>query len=359
VACPFYFSTQTMSASISHQRLAELVGGELIQGNPDEVVTGLNSITEAVPGEVTFLGNARYLAALKTTQATAILVSPDFAEPLAGKALIRVANPTLAFSSVIRHFGPTTRDFTPGVHASASVSSKALFDPQKVSIGPSVVIDDDVVIGDGTVIHAGVCIGHGSRIGNDCVLHANCTLSDRCVLGNRVIIHSGSVIGSDGFGYEFTKGRHVKIEQVGIVQLDDDVEVGACTSIDRARFGRTWIGAGTKIDNQVQIGHNVITGKHCILVAHVAIAGSTRLGDYVTAAGQVGIGGHLEIASQVTLLARAGVTKSITAPGAYTGFPSKPLMEGRRMLAMQARVPELMDRIKELEKRLSAIESKA
>jgi UDP-3-O-[3-hydroxymyristoyl] glucosamine N-acyltransferase len=347
-----------MSASISHQRLAELVGGELIQGNPEEVVTGLNSITEAVPGEVTFLGNARYLAALKTTQATAILVSTDFAEPLDGKALIRVANPTLAFSSVIRHFGPTTRDFTPGVHPSASVSSKALFDPQKVSIGPGVVIDDDVVIGDGTVIHAGVCIGHGCRIGTDCILHANCTLSDRCVLGHRVIVHSGSVIGSDGFGYEFTKGRHVKIEQVGIVQLDDDVEVGACTSIDRARFGRTWIGAGTKIDNQVQIGHNVITGKHCILVAHVAIAGSTRLGDYVTAAGQVGIGGHLEIASQVTLLARAGVTKSIATPGAYTGFPAKPLMEGRRMVAMQARLPELMDRIKELEKRLVALESK-
>lgn len=346
-----------MSASITHQRLAELVGGELIQGAPDGIVTGLNSITEAVRGEVTFLGNARYLAALKSTQASAVLVGPDFAESMEGKALIRVLNPTLAFSAIIRHFGPPTRDFTPGVHTSAIVSPRALFDPQKVSIGPCVVIEDDVVIGEGTVIHAGTFVGHGSRIGNDCVLKANVTIGDRCILGNRVVIHSGTVVGSDGFGYEFSKGRHVKIEQVGIVQVDDDVEVGACTSIDRARFGRTWIGAGTKIDNQVQIGHNVILGKHCIIVAHVAIAGSTRLGDYVTAAGQVGIGGHLEIASQVTLLARAGVTKSITTPGAYTGFPSKPLMEGRRMLAMQSRIPELLDRVKELEKRIPKIDS--
>lgn len=346
-----------MSANISHQRLSELVGGELIQGEPEGIVTGLNSISDAVEGEVTFLGNARYLAALKTTKASAVLVGNDFAEPLSGKALIRVANPTLAFSSVIRHFGPTIRDFTPGVHVSAVVSSRAVFDPLKVSIGAGAIVEDDVVIGDGTVIQPGVCIGHGCQIGTDCTLYANVTLSDRCVLGNRVVIHSGTVIGSDGFGYEFSKGRHVKIEQVGVVQLDDDVEVGACTSIDRARFGRTWIGAGTKIDNQVQIGHNVILGKHCIIVAHVAIAGSTRLGDYVTAAGQVGIGGHLEIASQVTLLARAGVTKSITAPGAYTGFPSKPLMEGRRMLAMQTRIPELLDRIKGLEKRLAQIEA--
>lgn len=348
-----------MSHHITHQRLAELVGGELVQGDPEGVVTGLNSIAEAAPGEVTFLGNARYLTALKATRATAILVGPDFTEAMEGKALIRVSNPTFAFSSAIRHFGPPARDFMPGIHPSAVVSPKAVFDPQKVSIGPAAVIGDDVHIGDGTTIQAAVCIGHGARIGEDCLLHANCTIADRCVLGNRVIIHSGTTIGSDGFGYEFVKGRHVKIEQVGIVQLDDDVEVGACTSIDRARFGRTWIGAGTKIDNQVQIGHNVVTGKHCIIVSHVAIAGSARLGDYVTIAGQVGIGGHLEIASQVTLLARAGVTKNITEPGgAYTGFPAKPLMEGRRMVAAQARMPEALDKIKDLEKRLAALEAR-
>ena len=346
-----------MSHKITHQRLAELVGGELIQGDPEGVVSGLNSISEAAEGEVTFLGNPRYLAALKTTKATVVLVGPDFAEPLEGKALIRVSNPTFAFSSVIRHFGPTARDFTAGVHADASVSSKASFNPQQVSIGPGAVIGDDVVIGDGTTIAAGVVIGHGARIGEDCLLHANCTIADRCILGNRVIIHSGSVIGSDGFGYEFVKGRHVKIDQVGIVQIDDDVEIGASTTVDRARFGRTWIGAGTKIDNQVQIAHNVIVGKHCIIVAHVALAGSVRMGDYVTLAGQVAIGGHLEICSQVTVLAKSGVTKNITEPGAYIGFPAKPLMEGRRIGASQSKLPELINHVRTLEKRLAALEA--
>lgn len=346
-----------MSANITHQRLAELVGGELIQGDPAGIVTGLNSILEAAPGEVTFLGNSRYQASLKTTKATAILVSPDFNESMDGVALIKVTNPTLAFSSVIRHFGPPTRAFVPGIHPSAVVASTAIFDAQKVSIGPGVVIEDHVQIGDGTLIQAGVFVGHGARIGCDCVIYPNATIRERCLLGNRVIIHSGSAIGADGFGYEFNKGRHQKIDQVGIVQIDDDVEIGSCTTIDRARFGRTWIGEGTKIDNLVQVGHNVVLGKHCVIVSLVALAGSTRFGDYVTIAGQVGVGGHLEIASQVTLLARSGVTKNITEPGAYMGFPAKPLMEGRRLQAAPGKIPEMLDRIKELEKRLAALES--
>ncbi len=348
-----------MSQRITHQRLAEIVEGELFQGDPNGIVTGLNSVSEAEPGDVTFLGNSKYLVALRKTRATAILVGLDFTEPMEGKALIRVPNPTFAFSSVIRHFGPPARDFTPGVHPNATVSSKALFDPLKVSIAAGAIIGDDVVIGAGTIIQAGVCIGDGTQIGEDCLLHANCTISNRCVLGNRVIIHSGTVIGSDGFGYEFIKGRHAKVEQVGNVQLDDDVEVGACTSIDRARFGRTWIGEGTKIDNQVQIGHNAVIGKHCVIVAHVAIAGSVRIGNYVTIAGQTGIAGHLEIASQVTLLARSGVTKNITEPGAYTGFPARPMLDGRKAMVAQARLPELMERIQKLERRIAAFESEA
>ncbi len=346
-----------MSTSITHQRLAEIVGGELIQGDPAALVTGMNSIREAVSGEVTFLGNARYLAALKTTKATAILVSSNFNEPMEGVALIRVANPTLSFSSVISHFGPPAKPFVPGVHASAVVSTSAVYDPQKISIGPCAVIEDDVIIGDGTVIHAGVFVGQGSRIGKDCVLYSNCTVKDRCVLGNRVIIHTSSAIGTDGFGYEFSNGRHVKIDQVGIVQIDDDVEIGSCSTIDRARFGRTWIGEGTKIDNLVQIGHNVTLGKNCVIVSLVALAGSTRFGDYVTIAGQVGVGGHLEIASKVTLMARSGVTKNITEAGAYMGFPAKPLMEGHRLQAATGRIPDMIERIKELEKRLAALEA--
>ena len=346
-----------MSATISHARLTGLLGGELLQGDPEGIITGMNSISEAAPGDVTFLGNPRYLTALRTTKATAVLVGPEFNEPLENVALIRVANPTLAFSSVIQHFRPIPRTFVPGVHPSAVVSTSAVFESEKVSIGPNVVIEDHVTIGDGTIIHAGAFVGHSAVIGSDCVLHTNVTIKDRCQLGSRVIIHSSSAIGTDGFGYEFSKGRHLKIEQVGIVQIDDDVEIGSCTTVDRARFGRTWIGEGCKIDNLVQIGHNVVLGKHCIIVALVALAGSTRFGDYVTIAGQVGVGGHLEIASKVTLLARAGVTKSITEPGAYLGFPAKPAMEGQRLAAAQTKIPDMLARIKELEKRLAVLES--
>ncbi|MCW0218923.1 MAG: UDP-3-O-(3-hydroxymyristoyl)glucosamine N-acyltransferase [Prosthecobacter sp.] len=347
-----------MSTFITHQRLAELVGGELSQGDPEGVVTGLNSISEANPGDVTFLGNERYLSALRSTKASAVLVAKDFSETLENVALIRVENPTLAFSSVIRYFGPPPREFHAGVHPSAVVAQSAQFDPERVSIGPCAVIEEDVVIGNGSVIHAGAYIGHGSRLGVDCILHPNCTVRDHTQIGNRVTIHSGAAIGTDGFGYQYTQGRHQKIEQVGIVQIDDDVEIGSCTTIDRARFGRTWIGEGTKIDNLVQIAHNVVIGKHSLVVSQVGISGSTRIGDYVTIAGQVGIAGHLEISNQVTLLAKTGVTKSISEPGAYTGYPAKPLMEGRRMLSAPAKIPSMLDRIRELEKKLVALESK-
>lgn len=345
-----------MSTSITHQRLAELVEGELCQGDPQGLITGFNSITEAEPGDITFLGNDRYQSALQSSRATAVLVPKNFTGELEGKSVIRVENPTLAFSAVIRHFGPPAREFRPGVHSSAIVSPTARFDAQQVSIGPGVVIEDDVTIGDGTVIQAGVFIGHGSQLGDDCLLHANCTIRDHSRIGHRVIIHSGTVIGSDGFGYEFIKGRHQKIDQAGIVQIDDDVEIGANTTIDRARFGRTWIGTGTKIDNLVQIGYNVVIGEHCIVIAQVGISGSTHIGNHVIIAGQTGIAGHLEIGDQITLMAKSGVTKSLTEPGAYMGFPAKPLMEGRRLLSAPAKVPELLERVRLLEKKLAELE---
>lgn len=318
----------------------------------------MNSLSEAVAGEVTFLGNPRYAPQLKTTQATAALVTPDFADVPENMAIIRVANPTLAFSAIIKYFGPDPRPFVPGVHPTAVVAASAKVDPTKVYVGPHVVIEDDAEVGDGSAIHAGSFVGFAARLGRDCVLHANAVIKDRCVLGNRVVIHSSTVIGTDGFGYETVQGRHLKIEQVGIVQIDDDVEVGSCTTIDRARFGRTHIGEGTKIDNLVQLGHNVVTGKHCILVSQTGISGSTRLGHYVVMGGQVGVAGHLEIGNQVTFLAKSGVTKNVLEAGAYTGYPAKPLIEGRKMLTYPARVPELLDRVKELEKKLAALEQR-
>ncbi len=348
-----------MSNSITLQKLTELVGGELARGSLEALIHGLNSIMDAQPGEVAFLGNARYLPALKSSHATAVLVPEDFdaQEVTSALALIRVKNPTLAFSHVVRWFMPPIAAFVPGAHATAIIAADAVFDPQKVSIGPHVVIEEGVKIGDGTTLHAGAYVGRSAQIGANCVLHANAVIKDRCVLGNRVILQSGAVIGSDGFGYELAEGRHHKIDQLGIVQIDDDVEIGSCTTIDRARFGRTWIGEGSKIDNLVQIGHNCIIGKHCIIVSQSGISGSTRLGSYVTMGGQVGVAGHLEIGNNVVVFAKSGITKSIPEPGAYTGYPARPLMEGRKMLSLPARIPDLIDRVRELEKKLAAIQA--
>jgi UDP-3-O-[3-hydroxymyristoyl] glucosamine N-acyltransferase len=349
-----------MSSSLTLQQLANLVGGEIRRGDPDTVLTGINSITEAARGEVTFLGNDRYVPALKTTQASAVLVAGHLeAASASGPALVAVDNPTLAFSAVVRHFTPAPLPFRAGIHPSAQVAEGARLDPARVCIGPCVVIEAEAEIGDGCSIHASAYVGRGARLGEGCVLHAGSIVRERCVLGRRVIVHSGTVIGSDGFGYEFTGGRHVKIEQVGIVEIGDDVEIGACTTIDRARFGRTLIGEGTKIDNLVQIGHNVRIGRHCVIVSQVGISGSTRLGDHVTVAGQVGIAGHLEIADRVVLLAKSGVTKSLTDPGAYTGFPARPLLEGRRLLTLPGKIPDILHRLKVVEKRLAELEATA
>ncbi len=348
--------TGTEPQTITAGKLAELVGGRLVSGAPETPVSGLNSIADAQPGDVTFLGNPRYAPALPASQAAAVLVPEGFDGDAGGKARIEVENPTLAFSLVIRHFGPSRRSACYGVHESAVVEPTARFDPEQVGIGPGVYVGDGAVIGRGTILHAGCYLGDGVVLGEDCELHPNVVVRERCVLGSRVVIHSGSVIGSDGFGYEMAEGRHQKIEQMGIVQIDDDVEVGSCTTIDRARFGRTWIGEGTKIDNLVQIGHNCVLGRHCIIVSQTGISGSTRLGDNVTMGGQVGVAGHLEIASKVLLLAKSGVTKSIREPGAYTGYPARPLMEGRKMLTYPARVPELLERVKKLEQRLAELE---
>lgn len=347
-----------MSKTITLQALAELVGGTLVAGNPSDLITGLNSLSEAVEGEVTFLGNPRYAPQLATSKASAVLIVPDFVERPSGKAFIEVANPTLAFSAVIKHFGIEKREVKPGIHPTAVVAETASLNPDKVYVGPHVVIEDGARIGDGSALHAGAYIGPHVVIGAGCVLHAHAVIKDYCVLGDRVIVHSGSVIGSDGFGYEFVQGRHQKIDQVGIVEIGNDVEIGSCSCVDRARFGKTKIGAGTKIDNLVQVGHNVVTGQHCVLVAQVGISGSTRLGNYVIMGGQAGAAGHLEIVDQVTVLARSGVTKDLLEKGHYTGYPARPLMEGRKLMAYPAKVPALQQRIRQLEKRLADLEQR-
>jgi UDP-3-O-[3-hydroxymyristoyl] glucosamine N-acyltransferase len=221
------------------------------------------------------------------------------------------------------------------------------------------VIEAGAQIGADSVLGAHSYIGHEARIGAGCHFAPRVTVGARCLVGRRVIIHSGAVLGSDGFGFEFSGGRHVKIPQTGIVQVDDDVEIGANVTIDRARFGRTWIGEGTKIDNLVQIGHNTVIGKHCILVSGVAIAGSAVVGDYVVMAAGAGVAGHVSIGSQSTLGGRAGVTKDVPAGSSVLGFPAVPARDERRRIGSIARIPQLIARVKELETRLAALDAGA
>lgn len=350
-------------ATITVTELAHLVGGEILRGDAEMPLIGLNSLSDSVRGDVSFLGNPRYAKALKETLASAALVPQGFVPSSenvpAEIALISVVNPTLAFSRVIEFFCPVKREREMGVHPTAVIAKGVKWVPELVSIGAHVVIEEGSEIGDGTVILPGVYVGADVKIGRDCVLHANSTIKERCIIGDRVVIHSGAVIGTDGFGYELINGRHQKIDQVGIVEIENDVEIGSCATIDRARFGSTLIGEGTKIDNLVQIGHNVRTGKHCILVSQTGISGSTKLGNYVVMGGQVGVAGHLRIGDRVSFMAKSGVTKDQHVPGVYTGFPARPIMEGRKMLAAPAKVPELIERVRQLEKKIEALQKKA
>ena len=336
--------------TITVQELAALVGGQFaFPADGAKTIGGGAAISEAREGDITFFGNAKYLPALKTCRATAALVPLDFNEEIPPIA-IRVENPSLAFAKLIEKFAPAPVQFAPGTHPTAIVGSGVTIG-EGASIQPFAVIEDGASIGAGSVIGAHGYVGHAAAIGADCLLHPRVTVGPRCVVGRRVILHSGVVLGSDGFGFEFSGGKHVKIPQIGIVQIDDDVEIGANTTIDRARFGRTWIGEGTKIDNLVQIAHNVVIGKHSLVVALTGIAGSVKIGNYVTIAGQVGIVGHIEIGDQVIVAAKSGISKNIPPKEVVWGSPSLPMREAKEQLALVRRLPKLYDRVKKLESR--------
>ena len=333
---------------ITVQELAALVGGQFaLAADGAKRITGAAAIADAGEGQVTFFGNARYLPQLKTCRATAALVPLDFAEDIPAIA-IRVENPSLAFAGLLAKFAPEPIRFAPAVHPTAVIGRNVTLG-DGISIQPYVVIEDGAEIGAGSVIGAHGYIGHDAKIGRDSHLAPRVTVGARCIVGDRVIIHSGAVLGSDGFGFEFSDGRHVKIPQTGIVQVDDDVEIGANVTIDRARFGRTWIQEGTKIDNLVQIAHNVVIGKHCIVVSQTGISGSTRLGNYVTLAGQVGVVGHIEIGDRVVVGAQAGITKSVPPGESLWDTPARPMKEIKEQIALIHRLPKLIERLKKVE----------
>jgi UDP-3-O-[3-hydroxymyristoyl] glucosamine N-acyltransferase len=284
-----------------------------------------------------------------TTKAGAVIVPEGYDFKTDGPALITVPNPSLAFATVVRHFAAAANPFTPGIHPAAFVDPSAALDPTKVCVHPGVIIMAGASIGDGTEIAPNAVIQNDATVGNNCHIGANVNIRERCIIGNRVMIQPGAVIGSDGYGYEFSEGRHVKIDQVGIVEIHDDVEIGANTTIDRARFGKTIIGEGTKIDNLVQIGHNVIIGKHCLIVSQVGLAGSCKIEDYVTIAAQSGVGGHVTVGAKAILSARTGVTTTIEGGIVYSGKPALPMREDTKLQAHVRRLPNLLARVKVLE----------
>jgi len=330
------------------EELATMSGGELI-GEPAQKITGAASLAEAVGGEISFFNNPKYIAQLRKTRASAVFVPIDFAEQIA-PAQIRVPNPAKAFEQVVMKLAPKPITFAPGIHASAMVDPSARLG-ERVSIQPYAVIERGVDIGDDTIIGAGSYIGHETVLGANCVIYPRVTIRERTRVGARVVIHSGAVIGADGFGFEPSEGRYEKVPQLGIVQIDDDVEIGANTTIDRARFGRTWIQEGAKIDNLVQVAHNVVIGRHTVIAAQTGIAGSVRIGQQVLIGGQAGIIGHIEIGDRTAIGAQTGVSKNITG-GTWWDTPAVPLDQAKEQMAWVRRLGKLFERVKEIERKL-------
>ncbi|MES2345121.1 MAG: UDP-3-O-(3-hydroxymyristoyl)glucosamine N-acyltransferase [Chlamydiota bacterium] len=343
--------------SFTLQELCTLTHAQL-HGNPDIRIYGVDGLETASSKEASFLANMRYKELLLKTEAGVICISPDI--PLVeGKNFLITENPSIAFQKIAEAFLRSANHFTgfEGIHPTAVIHSTASIG-NHVQIGPYVVIDKGAVIGDYTQIGPFVSIGPGVSIGTHCQLFAHSTVRERCTLGHRVILQPGTVIGSCGFGYVTDhKGCHTKLEQLGTVTIEDDVEIGANTTIDRARFKETRIGKGTKIDNLVQIGHNVSLGDHNIIVSQTGIAGSSKTGRNVIMGGQAGVVGHVEIADFVMIATRGGVSKSITKAGKYAGGPVVSLLDHNKQQVHSRKLPEYVKKIENLEKRLAALES--
>ena len=335
--------------------IAAFIGAELPSGEAvaNTRILGGASLSDAQAGDIVFYDNPRYLRSLRETKASVALVPLDFAETVS-TTLLRVESPSRAFTAIILKLRPPVPVSPPGIHPTAVIGNDVEIHPT-ASIQAQAVIEDGVKIGAGTIIGALSFVGRNSRIGDDCRIYPNVVLREDTLLGARVIIHSGTVIGADGFGFTLVNGKHTKIPQLGNVQIDDDVEVGACTTIDRARFGRTWIQTGAKIDNLVQIAHNVVVGPHCLIVAQTGISGSARLGRYVTLAGQVGVVGHVEIGDEVVVAAKSGVSKDTAPRQQLMGMFGVPMKEARELVAHYHRLPKTVAKIKAMEAELAEL----
>jgi UDP-3-O-[3-hydroxymyristoyl] glucosamine N-acyltransferase len=325
--------------------IAKLLGGE-VRGDGSTLLKHFAQVDTAQPGDLTFAENADFFARAEQSAASAIIVDGPFNS--SRKVLIQVPNARIAFAKVLALFFPEPTAAA-GIHPTAIIAGSAKVDPT-AHVGPYCVVGENARIGTRSVLQGGNHVGPDCELGEEVNLFPNVTVYARTRIGNRVRIHAGTVIGSDGYGYVLDAGRHRKVPQIGNVIIGDDVEIGANVTVDRGALGSTVIGKGTKIDNLVQIAHNVVVGDHCLVVAQVGIAGSSKLGNYVVLAGQVGIAGHLNIGSQVTVGAQAGVMNDIPSGQTWLGSPAQPdRLTKRQMIAIQ-HLPDLLRRVSALEK---------
>jgi UDP-3-O-[3-hydroxymyristoyl] glucosamine N-acyltransferase len=334
--------------TVTVRQLAERIRGELL-GDGDQPIAAARPLADAMPGDITFVEDDKHLAAWHASRASAAIVPPGIA--LNGRPLIRVADPLMAFVEVVHHLRGRPLVPEAGIDPSAQVHPSVRLGTG-VTIGPLAVVGEGTEIADGCTLHAGVIIGRTCKLARGVTLYPHVVLYDDCVLGERVSIHANAVIGADGFGYRVQDGRHVKVPQLGWVEIENDVEVGACTTIDRGTFGATRIGAGTKIDNLVMIGHNCQIGRHNVLCSQVGIAGSSMTGDYVVMAGQVGIADHITIGDQVTIGAKSGVPGNIPSKSQVLGSPATPHKEQMRMLLTLEKLPEIRKDVQRIKKHL-------
>jgi UDP-3-O-[3-hydroxymyristoyl] glucosamine N-acyltransferase len=342
-----------MPVSLTLAALADALDCRL-DGDGAIAITGVSDLAQAQPGDLSFFGSARYRALVDTTRASALIVGER--DEIAGRPLLRAARPYYAFARALELFHPVARP-APGVSPLASIAPDADV-AADASIGAFVSIGSGARIGARTIVRSHVAIGDGAIVGADCVLHAHVSIRERVRLGDRVVVQNGAVLGSDGFGFTpGPDGRHYKVPQVGIVVVEDDVEIGANTTVDRASVGETRIGAGSKIDNLVQIGHSVTLGRDVLLAAQVGISGSTTLEDRVTLGGQVGVQGHITIGRGVVAAGQSGVTNSVEPGRFLTGYPAIDNRQWRKASVLFARLPELRQQLITLERRLATIEA--
>jgi UDP-3-O-[3-hydroxymyristoyl] glucosamine N-acyltransferase len=342
-----------VTRSVRLANLAVDLGAEVV-GDGELEIRSVRPLDVAGPHDLSFLHNPKYLADARASQAGAILVADP--SELPDRNLLVCGEPYLAMARAVDIFHPVERKPS-GVHASAIVADDAVVHEQ-ASVGPHAVVGSGATIGANTEIGAGCVLGVGAAVGEDCVLHPRVVVEDGCRIGDRCILHSGAVIGSDGYGFATVDGVHHKIRQVGIVVLEDDVELGANVCVDRAALGATRIGRGTKVDNLVQIAHNVEIGEHCLLVAQSGISGSTKIGHHTVFAGQSGCSGHLKIGNGVVLAARAVAIKDVPDGVTLSGYPGRPHAEWLRTQANVQRISKLRETVKELQNRVAELEEK-